>query len=233
MVTGGNIKVPRWARRFMGGSSLDGYERVRRAVSDAEGTTSGEIVPMLVRSSQWASPGATWAVLSVSLGVAFLITLLFLTLPRDFHPATFTFVGMIEWSLVILLWPAALAVSGAGWLHRWIFSRETLRQRVERRALWEFHAAGLHETRDATGILLFVSARERQAVVLADKSIADRLPPETWDGVLRILLDGLARGDAPAGFVAAIARCGAILAEHFPPRADDRNELSDRFVVKP
>jgi putative membrane protein len=32
------------------------------------------------------------------------------------------------------------------------------------------------------------------------------------------------------GFVAAIERCGAILAEHFPPGALKRDELPDKLV---
>ena len=40
----------------------------------------------------------------------------------------------------------------------------------------------------------------------------------------------LKEGRPGDGFVAAIWRCGAVLAEHFPPGALKRDELPDKLV---
>ena len=34
-----------------------------------------------------------------------------------------------------------------------------------------------------------------------------------------------------AGFEAAVGLCGAVLADHFPPRPSNPNEVADRLVV--
>ena len=44
------------------------------------------------------------------------------------------------------------------------------------------------------------------------------------------LLDDARRDRLADGFVTAIAAVGALLAEHFPPRPDDVNELDDHLV---
>ena len=69
-----------------------------------------------------------------------------------------------------------------------------------------------------------------------DKGIIHRdLKPSnlmmTTEGVLKLLVAGLRSGDLAGGYVAAIDRSGAILAEHVPPRAENPNELSDRVVM--
>ena len=33
------------------------------------------------------------------------------------------------------------------------------------------------------------------------------------------------------GFAAAVGLCGEVLARHFPPRADNRNELPDHLIL--
>jgi putative membrane protein len=44
---------------------------------------------------------------------------------------------------------------------------------------------------------------------------------------------GIRRGAIADGFVAAVARAGAVLAAHVPPRPGDRNELPDGLTVLP
>ena len=60
---------------------------------------------------------------------------------------------------------------------------------------------------------------ERRAVVLADKSIKDKLPPETWTEVCNILIDGIKEGNMGLAFKSAIEKCGDILAPDFPNSA--------------
>ena len=38
-------------------------------------------------------------------------------------------------------------------------------------------------------------------------------------------------GDPAGGFEAAIGLCGDVLAEHFPPRTTNPNEIGDRLVL--
>jgi len=40
-------------------------------------------------------------------------------------------------------------------------------------------------------------------------------------------------GNVCGGICAAIEKCGKALAEHFPPRPDDVNELPDGVIARP
>ena len=107
------------------------------------------------------------------------------------------------------------------------------RDRVRQRAGEQFLSKNLHATRERTGVLIYVSAGERMAELVADEAIHAQVPQDTWDKAMAALTDGLRRGEAAVGFTAAIGLCGEVLAEHFPARDDNPNELSDSVVVLP
>src|SRR5262249_36279471 len=96
------------------------------------------------------------------------------------------------------------------------------------------HAAipcpGLHHTKNRTGVLIFASVAERYAEIVADAGINEKVTPHVWDQAIAALIAGIKQGRAGDGFVAAIEQCGAVLAEHFPPGALDRDELPNKLV---
>jgi putative membrane protein len=105
------------------------------------------------------------------------------------------------------------------------------RDRVERRARDHFLAKNLHLTRERTGVLIFVSAAEHMAEIVADQTIAEKVAPDAWEAPMKVLTDGLKAGRAVDGFVGAVALCADILAVHIPADADNPNELPDAVVV--
>jgi len=127
---------------------------------------------------------------------------------------------------------AAIALAVQWWpLRIALVPRAVKRARAHRHAMEQFLAQNLHTTKGRTGILLFVSAAEHYAEVIADEGIYAKVPAETWDGVVAILTDHISRGKSADGFVAAITACADILAEHFPPGSADKNELPDHLIV--
>src|SRR5690606_24401094 len=98
----------------------------------------------------------------------------------------------------------------------------------------QFMAKNLQATRERTGVLIYVSLRERMAEILADEGIAAKVDARAWDPAMAALLTGLRRGQAGEGLIAAIGLCAEILAVHFPAdAADNPNELSDNLVILP
>lgn len=95
----------------------------------------------------------------------------------------------------------------------------------------QFLAHGIHHTRGRTGVLVFVSLAERYAEIRADAAIDARLGQDFWNDCVARLTDSAAKGAVAEGLVAAIATIGERLAQEFPPRANDRNELEDRLVI--
>jgi len=79
-------------------------------------------------------------------------------------------------------------------------------------------------------VLIFASAAERYVEVVADAGINNKVSSDVWDTAVQALVSAVKDGRPGDSFVAAIERCGAVLAEHFPPGALKRDELPDKLV---
>lgn len=195
-------------------------EQITTAVGEAERRTSGEIVTVILpRANDYA--GARWA-LAIAFG---LCATALLVLFR---------VGLTP---MLLLWVELLAI-GVGYalglipaLIRILVPHHVQSQEVHHRALEMFHTRGLTHTRDRTGVLLLVSLLERRVQILADVGIHRAVPEGTWDGVIARLIAAIGRHSLATGICTAIQECGNLLAERFPPRPDDTNELPNAPIV--
>jgi uncharacterized membrane protein len=99
------------------------------------------------------------------------------------------------------------------------------------RARQVFGRLGMHRTALRHGVLIYLAVDDRQFAVVGDEGIHARVGDGHWHGVRDVMSDGL-RANAPrAAIVRAIDAVGRALAEHFPRRGDDRNELSDDVSV--
>ncbi|HED65549.1 MAG TPA: hypothetical protein ENJ09_08335 [Planctomycetes bacterium] len=212
-------------RLYRAESMLDSgdRERVRAAIAEAEGNTVGEILPVVLERSD-RHPAASWisAVLFVLLGSALLGAWLPFHRPYLLLPIQFL-MGAIGYGIAELL-PD----------FKRLFVRESrATEMAQEQAFQEFYSNGLHRTEEATGVLLFVSLFERRVIVLGDEGINAKVEPELWEKSTEIVLERIAAGNLADGLVAGIGEIGGVLAEHFPWREGDRNELSDRLVVRP
>jgi putative membrane protein len=192
------------------------FEAIEAAVREAERRTSGEIVPMVVPRSD-GYPGVravTAAILAFAAGVVLLASPLD---PRVWLPPT-----------ELAAFAAGYWLAGRPPLLRLLLTDSAREAAVERAARLAFLEGGLVETRDRTGILIYVSLLERRVEIVADRGIHERVEAGTWDEVVRIVLDGVREGRAGDGLARAVRRCGDILAERFPRRPDDTDELANR-----
>ena len=120
----------------------------------------------------------------------------------------------------------------AVFVREWTFVSSLLGRRptvesIRRRAEKLFVEHRLDATREHSAIMLYVSLRERVAVVLGDTAIHAKVAESDWQAITAELAQHAGRGHEVDGIVAAVARAGHLLARHFPARADDTNELSD------
>jgi len=95
----------------------------------------------------------------------------------------------------------------------------------------EFAKLGMAETRDKTGILIFVLLKERQFYILADSGINEKVKQTTWDSVRDNIQNEFKNGNYLSGITSAVEQVGKILSEHFPIKVDDTNELSNKVVI--
>ncbi len=193
------------------------FEGVERAVREAEKRTSGEIVPMVVaRSDEYTGVRALAAAL-----LAFGSSVVLLSL--SFDPVLWLPPVQIA-AFVAVYWLAARS-----WVLRRLLPPSVRAHSVDRAARLAFLEEGIIETRDRTGILIYVSLLEHRVEVLADRGIHERVPEGTWDGIVKTILEGIRRKEAEEGLIQAIRACGEILAAQFPPRHDDTDELANRL----
>jgi putative membrane protein len=124
-------------------------------------------------------------------------------------------------ALLILKWmPLRLALTPAATKHR----------RVRRRAVAIFQAAAAGRTGGKTGVLIYLSLAERRAELVADEAILKLTDDHTWGEAMHALIAEVREGRPADGIVAAIERVGAVLAEHFPRSAHDKNEIPDKLI---
>lgn len=201
----------------------------RRAIADAvdraERGSAGEVVPVVVAASDEYEVAAWKGAALTALASAVVAA------------AAHELLGI--WGhagLWILLATAAGALAGfllAGWLagpRRWLIGAVALEREVEQRAREAFLTHEVFRTRDRTGILIFVSLFERRVMVLADEGIHRLVPEQAWNGLVADLVAAIRRGEASAGLVGAVERCGELLRSHrVEARADDRDELPDEL----
>ncbi len=211
------LQCPDWVRSYL---DSDGITRIEAAIVEVEQQTSGEIVPMIVsRSSAVGHVGPAFG-----LTLAFLWTAVAIVMPGVFIPY-WLFSG------VPIILAGAIFFKRKPCIERLFTSASDRDYQVTVRAEIERLQAKM-TTKKKTGVLIFASLMERRGVVLVDQAIADRLPQETWAEVVGLLIGGLQNKDAASGFIAAIKRTGEILAEHFPPAADDQDEISNYLRIK-
>lgn len=203
-------------------------ERIKNAVAGAEGHTSGEIVPYYVESSDEYEE-AVWRG-GVLLGTAALLIF--------YGIRTFTAVWMpidLTQILFVILLSAGLGSALAYWLpplRRLLAGRRLIDRRVAARALEAFVSEEVFQTRDRTGILIFLSMFEHRVHVIGDSGINERVKPADWEDIVEIITSGIKSGRAGEGLVLAIEKCGDLLKrKEVERRADDTNELPDGMRV--
>lgn len=102
----------------------------------------------------------------------------------------------------------------------------TMRERkVRRAARATFVERGIHNTRDRSGVLIYISWLEQRAAVVADSGLDHLLTAGALATLERALTAALPRGGAAVAH--ELETSMAKLAPGMPRRPDDRNELSD------
>jgi putative membrane protein len=222
--------------------------RIEAAVKAAEEKTRGEIYCVVAHeSSDYREAPIAWAALAALAAPAVLLLAgIHVSVPELFGPTwTAAQIGAVAESAARGAVAGAILLQGLLFLvvavvvsippvRRFMTPRSLKRERVRRRAQEQFLAKNLAGTRERTGVLIYVSAAERLAELIADEGVASKVDNKAWDEAMALLVDGIKRDRTAEGFERAIAYCGQLLAEHFPARADDNpDELPNTVVVLP
>ncbi len=215
-----------------------GRDAVSQAVADAETKSAGEIVTIVADGSDsYADFALLWSAL-----IAF-IALIALAAAPDFTLGLYDRImgGWVQqWQPGQIFAVAALIAMikfiGMWLLQLWRPLRLLLvpgaikHARVRARAITCFKVGADRRTQGRTGILIYLSMRERRAEIVADEAISAKVSPEVWGEAMAAMLAEIRAGRVAEGVVAAVGKVGDILAQHLPRADNDKNELPDRLI---
>ena len=195
---------------------------IEDAIKKAESTTSGEIVFAVAEASDRYIHAT---ILGALVGMV-LVTAVFLMLPLSHTITSLLWTEFISFAVFYSVLPHV------PW-RRWIVSKQEMDLRVREAAYMQFYSSGLHKTRESNGIEIYLSLFEREVVVIGDRGIHEKMGNPHWEGVRDLIIHGIKENNPCRGICEAIDSCGNALAQHFPHRPDDINELPDKVIIRP
>jgi len=209
--------------------------RIENAVKDAESKTAGEIATAFIKESD---DYAVYELLFSMLGGFIYFTVIAFFADSVEHiirgmswdysaQYLVVFYGFSTFLVTALLYLAA----NLPFIDRLVVPKKVMWAKVNQRAVRQFMEYGVYNTRDRTGILIFISALERRVELLADTGISEKIPQQKWNAIVGNIIDGFKIGRLTDHIVESIHRCGELLAEHYPIQPDDVNELKDGLTI--
>ena len=217
------MTIQSMARQFF---STDEQKQVCDAVHRAELKTSGELVPMLVAESHSyplaAIRGGTFVALLTALIGTPLIA------GRFWLESSNLWVFLALFIPVFLI--ANLLVNTFPGFKRWFLFSSEMDAEVQNAAFAAFFTEQLYKTKDANGILIFISLLEHRAWIIADSGISERIPQEQWQDAVAIITEGIRKKKQCQALCEAILMIGGILEKEFPVQDADMNELHDLII---
>lgn len=203
-------------------------ERIKKAVEQAEAKTSGEIVPYFVSQSDnyYEVPFIVASLVGVSAIVFLNILSQMWLLPFEF---SMLYYGLIISGLMIV---SALIAWFIPPIKRAVVPNKREAKMALKRAAEAFITEEVFNTKDRTGILIFVSEFEHKVDVIADSGINQKVGEVAWADVAETVTKAIKKNKTTDGIVQAIEKCEKLLLDAgFAIKPDDTNELSNELRV--
>ncbi|MFN7724904.1 MAG: TPM domain-containing protein [Rubrivivax sp.] len=97
------------------------------------------------------------------------------------------------------------------------------------RALMLFSKLRVWDTKDNNGVLIYMLMADHAIEVVADRGLARRVPPGTWDTLVQAMRENFRAGRFEAGLLQAVDAVDGLLVAHYALTEGQRNpnELPD------
>ena len=198
-------------------------EALAQQVRQIESNTDAEIV-IVVRGRSGTYRHADY----LFGALAALVCLLFVLFsPFDFHTY------WVPFDVTALFVIGAFVSSRSDLLRRLLTTRKFRAQAARTGAAAMFYEAGIANTHEENGLLIYLSLLERRLEIIADRGILTAVPALEWNHAL-FELKQAGRRTEPESLTKALQDLGALLAKHKPATGENPNELPDmpRFELK-
>jgi uncharacterized membrane protein len=91
----------------------------------------------------------------------------------------------------------------------------------------QFERLGMNRTAARNGVLIYVAPLSRNFAVIGDTAVHEKCGDSFWRELAEAMTERFRNGEFEAGIGLGIETAGALLAEHFPIKPGDQNELTD------
>ncbi len=206
-------------------------EIISQAVAKAEKNTSGEIAVVVAKQS------CDYAIYELTFAV--LVGLVFMVLSLIYFPNIDSFIKDMFWSNSPILTTSIIGLgtfaiitvfyflANLPFIDRLIIPKSVKEEKVKEKADLCFLEYGVSNTRDRTGVLIFISKLEKKVMILADTGIAQVYSNDSWQKQVDRIINGIKTKNFTAELSEVIREIGQVLSQNFPIKSDDTNELSD------
>lgn len=196
-------------------------DQITQAVFKAEQTTSGEIVVIIVKQSDFYA-GERWR---VGIFLSFLSAGILYWFNSSLDPI---------WYLMTQIPFLALGYLSARFQQvlKLFLSEKLTSDKVHQRALEAFEKSQLNLLQERSGVLIFVSLFEKRAEILADFGIHSRVNENDWNNIIYPLVKSIRSRELVTGLCTAVQECGKLLTRHFPTIQNKVNFFPDTVQIE-
>jgi len=207
-------------------------DAIKQAITQAEENTSGEIIPVIASASGRYDRaedvfGLFFSLLCVAVGWV----LFHNNTPTDGW-SSFNFDLIAILLTIFLSFVIGVLLTHLCPVLRLPFiTKKEMEEEVERAAAAAFQHNRLRNTEDSTGILIYISLYEHQVKIVGDDGISAKLTHPDWQHICDAIINDFKESNYTNGIVEGINLSGKLLAEHFPIKEGDINELANALVI--
>ena len=191
-------------------------ETLTACVREIEKSTDAELVLIVrARSGVYRHADYLFAALVAFLGLLFL-----LFSPFEFHQ----YWVAIDVGLLFVIGVYVSSRSNA--ISRLLTTRKFRASAVRTGAAAMFYEAGIANTDNEMGFLIYLSLLERRLELIADRGVLKSVPALEWNQML-FQLHEAGRKPEPDSLRTGLEKLGGLLAQHLPATGENPNELPD------
>jgi uncharacterized membrane protein len=99
------------------------------------------------------------------------------------------------------------------------------------RAIEVFTRLRVWDTERNSGVLIYVLLADRRVEIVADRGIHSRVGDSAWESICGAMQREFAEGRFEEGAIVGVRAISDLLATHFPPHAENPDELPNRPVL--
>jgi uncharacterized membrane protein len=99
-------------------------------------------------------------------------------------------------------------------------------------ALKEFYKIGMNNTKDKTGVLIYILFLDRKFEIIADEGINSKISSDIWNKIISHIRNEFSQNNYKTGILKCLIEMKGILISSFPQTGAGENELSDDIIIE-